>query len=179
MQKFFEEIKRPQFPVGYKYKKLTVSSEPYYIYGRGTTNHRRQHVDCVCECSNVREFVQCSYIKNANIFGYCSHECPLYLEERPNAVPEENKLCKIGEIYNSLTITKEAFYHKLKGESRTRCVEVVCKCGKIKIYRESKVFNKSYKSCGCVWEYSGVESSYWKHIENEMCNLRFGGNKQY
>jgi hypothetical protein len=84
----------------------------------------------------------------------------------PKDVPEESKLCFLGERYNYLIVTKEAFYQKLKGESnRQKCIEVQCDCGKMKVYREDRVKAGKYKSCGCVWEYTGESGKNWKHLK--------------
>jgi hypothetical protein len=62
-------------------------------------------------------------------------------------------------------VQKEAFYHKeYKSMYRSKYIEVICDCGKIKNYREDKVFRGSYKSCGCIWESNGKKKS-WSHLE--------------
>jgi hypothetical protein len=166
MTRYFDipKNKKPIFTIGDTYGHLTIITKPYYTREKSGGEHRRQFVDCVCDCGKVREQIQCSYIKRECITKFCDYNCKYNIPK--TEVPKENKLCKLGEQYNNLTIVKEAFYHKLKGENRTRCVEVECICGKRKIYRESKVYAKSYKSCGCVWEYSGKKDTYWKHIQN-------------
>lgn len=71
-------------------------------------------------------------------------------EEFDTTVPENRKRAKIGDIFNKLEVTKEAFYHTLKGDNiRTKCIECKCVCGNHKIYREDKVVGGRTKSCGC------------------------------
>ena len=167
--KYFEVNVKPQFEVGYKIGNLTVCSLPYYKYPSDSGKHRRQFFDCKCDCGNIKEFVLGKGLQNGNgVLLYCSRNCDFYLKNMPFNVPEYKKKCKLGEIYNYLTITKEAFYHQLNNEiNRHKCVEVQCKCGNIRIYREDKVYSGKYKSCGCVWEHSFNKKKNWDHIEKK------------
>jgi hypothetical protein len=162
------EIKKckPQLTIGQKFGALTVCSDPYYIVPPGS-GHRRQYFDFKCDCGKIKECVKGACLKRGTgILTYCSRDCELYINALPKDVPEDSKLCKVGEKYNHLTVTKDAFYHKEKGSpNRHKYVEVQCKCGKFKKYRESKVFNGSYKSCGCVWEHKDKKERSWNFYE--------------
>jgi hypothetical protein len=167
--KYFEKTKNPrqksQVNIGDRFGSLVVCSDTYYTEPSGTGKHRRQKVDCKCDCGKIREFINCSCFKKGGIHLYCSITCPIYIETIPQNVPEDSKLCKIGEKYNYLTVISDTFYEKLKGEAnRHKCVKVRCDCGKEKTYREDKVFKGAYKSCGCVWEYTGKKRS-WNYIK--------------
>lgn len=165
MNRYETVNKRPQLKIGEKFGALTVISDPYYIVPKGE-GHRRQYFDFKCDCGKTKERIQGARLKRGHgVLLFCDRDCPLYLASLPDTVPEENKKCKLGEKYNYLTIIREAFYHQPKGHTnRYKCVEVKCKCGKTKIYREDKVFNGSYKSCGCVWEYQGRVRD-WKQLK--------------
>lgn len=165
MQKYDIGNKKPQLKIGEKVGCLTVISKPYYIIPKGD-GHRRQFFDCKCDCGNVKTKIKGSYLKRqAGVLLFCNRECPFYFETLKHSVPEEDKKCRLGEVYNYLTVTKEAFYFQEKGTTnRCKYIEVKCKCGKIKKYRESKVYNGSYKSCGCVWEHKDKFRD-WKAIE--------------
>jgi len=167
MNKYYEipKGKKTAIKKGDRFEKLTVCSDPYYIYPKNSEKHRRQHVDAKCECGKIREFINSGNLKRGGILGYCGYDCPIYKKDLPQTPPEHSKLCKLGEEYNYLTIIQEAFYDKPKGESnRYKCVKVKCVCGNERIYREDKVFAKKYKSCGCIWEKAGKVKS-WKHLE--------------
>lgn len=163
--KFFDGEKKAQISIGAKYGCLTVISEPYYLHSKESGKHRRQHFDCKCDCGKIREKVLGALFKKGGALLYCSRECPYYLESLPSSVPEDRKKCKVGERYSYLTVTRDAFYHKMRGDSnRHKYVEVVCDCGTKKTYRDDKVFANKYKSCGCKWEYTGKVRS-WQHIK--------------
>lgn len=138
---------------GDKFGHLIVSSNPYY---NDNIKHRRQHVDCICDCGNIRNNINSIYLKRGSVIYYCGFECPLYKQENPlrSDVPELSKKMKIGDKFGKLKVVKEAFYHSFRGESavRQKAVEVICECGNHKIYREDKVLKGLYKSCGCTWE---------------------------
>lgn len=138
---------------GEKFGHLKVISDPYYPdFSKG---HRRQHVDCKCDCGQTRENINSSYLKRGTVIHYCSYSCPFYHKECPRTteVLEKSKKLSLGFRSNKLTVTKTAFYHQGKGEAnRHKCVECTCDCGNIKIYREDKVARHCYKSCGCSWE---------------------------
>lgn len=163
--KFYELNKKPQISIGEKFGSLTVTSQPYYIESLGNSKHRRQYFDCICDCGEKKEQVQGSRLKKGEALLYCSRKCPFYQHSFTNSIPDSEKKCRLGEVYNYLTITKEAFYHLFNNKgNRYKSVEVQCKCGKIKIYREDKVYNGSYKSCGCVWEHAKHKKRDWGHI---------------
>jgi len=165
--KYFEVNKKPQVDIGHKIGCLTVCSKPYYKYPASSNKHRRQFFDCVCDCGKIKEFVLGrSILKKAGVLLFCDRNCKFYLDSRPYSVPEECKKCKINETYGYLTVIREAFYHQLKGETnRYKCIEVLCKCGKTKIYREDKVYKGTYKSCGCVWEHKDNKARDWNHLK--------------
>ena len=122
--------------INQKYGKLTVISEPYYVNLRG---HNRQHVDCKCDCGNLRLKINCLDLKNENIIFYCSKKCSFYLDEKINnkKVPDANKKFKIGDKINKLTVIKEAYYHRFNNRgNRYKVIDLQCDCGNIKTYRE-------------------------------------------
>lgn len=144
---------KPIVSIGDKFGKLTVISDPYLI--ETSKNHRRQHVDCQCECGEFKRKINSQNLKNGSVLKYCSKKCKYYLEDYPitKIVPEESKLVKLNQKINYLTVTKEAFYYQHKGESnRHKTVEVKCDCGNLKYFREDKFAKGTYKSCGCKWE---------------------------
>ncbi len=148
---------------GDRFGHLVVNTEPYF----NQAAHRRQHVDCLCDCGTIRKEINSQYLKRGTIIYYCGFECPLYKSECPlrSDVPEESKKIKVDDVFGKLTIIRDAFYHKFKGESvRMKCVEVKCECGNTKIYREDKVLKGVYKSCGCTWERQDKPTGY-----NKVC----------
>lgn len=54
IMKYFEKcnhnINKSQVKIGDKFGNLTVYSETYYKDPPKTKKHRRQHVDCKCDC---------------------------------------------------------------------------------------------------------------------------------
>jgi hypothetical protein len=138
---------------GDKFGYLTVISDPYYP--DPNSNHKRQHVDCQCDCGKIRQKINSAYLKRGSVIHYCGYDCPLYSKEivLDEEVPTNKKKLKIGFKTGKLTVIRDAFYHRAKGETnRNKCVECVCECGNHKIYREDKILRGAYKSCGCTWE---------------------------
>lgn len=158
--KIFDRNKRPAVNIGEKFGSLTVCSDTYYKTDSG---HRRQHVDCKCDCGNVREYINTRQLKEG-VTTFCGSNCPINKSKRLESVPEDRKLCRLGEVYNYLTVTKEAFYHRVHNQTY-RCIETTCKCGKVKTYREDKVKKGVYKSCGCVWEPRKERIRCWRSIQ--------------
>lgn len=144
---------KPIVSRGQKFGHLTVITDPYYP--DPNSNHKRQHVDCQCDCGKIRQKINSTYLKRGSVIYYCEYDCPLYKQElmSDESVPEEKKKLKVGFKTGKLTVIRDAFYHRAKGETnRNKCVECACECGNHKIYREDKVLRGSYKSCGCSWE---------------------------
>lgn len=150
--------KKPIVNIGDRFGKLVVITEPYLIQASIHNNgkpHNRQHVDCLCDCGNIKEKVSSTKLKSNTFFTYCSVKCKLYLEDNPlsKLVPEDSKLVKLGDRINNLTVIEEAFYNERKGHSfRSKFIKAKCDCGNIKEYREDKFAKGLFKSCGCVWK---------------------------
>jgi hypothetical protein len=162
----FPISKRPIISIGQTFGCLTSICLPYHIEDVKLGKHRRQHVDCICKCGKTKTKIRCDLLKRDIPRTFCSTDCKFHDASLPRDVPESSKLCKVGDVYGNFTILKEAFYHKEKGDiNRAKYVEAECKCGKIKIYREDKIVNGKYKSCGCVWESKEVKTRSWSHIE--------------
>ena len=167
MQKYFGDLagKKTKSLSGKRYGQLTVVGEPYYTDPPESEKHRRLKVDCVCDCGSTRECISIASLSRDAYLPYCSRECPLYLDAMPKEVPESSKLCFLGERYNHLTVVKEAYYDKQKGDTnRGKYIDLICDCGKTKSYREDKVKAGKFKSCGCVWEYTGKSGKSWDHL---------------
>lgn len=167
MQRFFDQLhgKKVKLAIGYRVGRLVVSSDPYYYESHDSGKHRRSRVDCLCDCGETREGIRTASILKDGIFPYCSRECRFYLDAMPKEVPESSKLCFLGERYNYLTVVKEAYYDKQKGDTnRGKYIDLICDCGKTKSYREDKVKAGKFKSCGCVWEYTGKSGKSWDHL---------------
>lgn len=168
MQKYFETFgrKKGKSVSGKRFGNLVAIGQPYYLEPPDSGKHRRQKIDCLCDCGKTRETLSIPALHKGAYLPYCSRECPLYLSAMPKAVPEASKLCFLGERYNYLTVVKEAYYDKQKGDAnRSKYIDMLCDCGKIKTYREDKVKAGKYKSCGCVWEYTGENGKNWQHLK--------------
>lgn len=168
MQKYFETFgkNKGKSVSGKRFGNLVVVGEPYYVEPPDSGKHRRKKIDCLCDCGNTREGLSVRCLHNGAYLPYCGRECPFYIEAVPKEVPQDSKLCFLGEKYNYLTVVKEAYYDKQKGDSnRAKYIDLVCDCGKTKSYREDKVKAGKYKSCGCVWEYTGKNGKDWGHLQ--------------
>lgn len=58
-----------------KYDLLTVISDPYYLEEYGCGSHRRQVIDCICDCGKKRT-IQIQQLKKLKIKS-CSQGCPV------------------------------------------------------------------------------------------------------
>jgi hypothetical protein len=58
-----------------RYDLLTITSDPYYLDEYGSGAHRRQVVDCVCDCGNTRT-IKVQELKKLKIKS-CSQWCPI------------------------------------------------------------------------------------------------------
>lgn len=160
MQKHFNlKRNKPIVKVGERFGSLVVCSEPYSIENKDPNKHRRQHVDCKCDCGNIREFINSQTLKDASISYACNSKCKYWPKQLRKDVPEHEKVAKIGEKYGYFEVIEEAFYYKKPGESgRSRCIKVKCHCGKIRIHREGKVVNGHRRSCGCTKDGKSYDS---------------------
>lgn len=152
MKELKNNRKKDIVKIGDRFGNLTVYSKPYMI---GVSGHKRQHVDCKCDCGVIRENVNSAYLKRGTVIYYCSRDCEIYKKDNPlpYLVPKNKIKTTLGTKINYLEVIEEAFYSNLVGHAgRHKCVRVKCKCGNEKIYREDKFLKGVHKSCGCIRE---------------------------
>jgi hypothetical protein len=172
MTKYFDFKKqRRVVKLNDKFGNLTVCSEAYTKHKLGDGKHRRQHVDCKCDCGNIREYINSKYLKSGSISYACNSECIYWPKVLNKNVPESDKIAKIGDTYGYFTVIEDAFYYKKPGEpSRSRCIKVKCICGRIRTHKEGKIINGFIKSCGCKKD--GTSFDTIKYKSNRVRQLK-------
>lgn len=151
MQKYPVYCKKNVVEIGVRFGSLTVCSIPYYKDSEESGKHRRQYVDCKCDCGQIKEFVKACDIGRGCVLKYCGRKCPLYIQSLGTDVPVKSKIAKIGDIRNSLTVIQDAFYFKKAFDhARFKYLKCKCVCGKEVTIREDKFLRGAVKSCGCT-----------------------------